>query len=99
MRFYHAVYARHILINSPVSLSVAILALSAAPTPSTSSHMSIMVVSVTPKSAFVSDAVSFFLHTFVDFVMARNNEIGEGFIATARCSLVLTEVADENRVC
>jgi hypothetical protein len=43
---------------SPVSLSVAILALSAAPTPSTSSHMSMMVVSVTPKSEFVEGGFS-----------------------------------------
>ena len=42
-----------VLSHLPVSLSVAILALRAAPTPSTSSHMSMMVVSVTPKSILV----------------------------------------------
>ena len=78
---------------------MAILAFSAAPTPSTSSHMSMMVVSVTPKSALVSDDFSVCPNACVDFVMARNNEIGEGFTAMAKCSLVLTKVADENRVC
>ena len=58
-----------------------------------------MVVSVTPKSALVSDDFSVCLNACVDFVMARNNEIGEGFTAMAKCSLVLTKVADENRVC
>ena len=46
---------------SPVSLSVAILAFSAAPTPSTSSHMSMMVVSVTPKSEFVEGGFSIYV--------------------------------------
>ena len=66
----------HILMNSPVSLSVAILAFSAAPTPSTSSHMSMMVVSVTPKSALVSDNLSVCRSACVDFVFCPNAREG-----------------------